>query len=175
MIRDFISYNGVNYPYVVIDLPNDEVITVGGEMLQRSLLPDGESYASDAARFIYEKIGYFVSEKVLLSDEDAILAEIKEIDPEIFETEKDTPSCEEFLVQILWDDNSVSNRICKELEVVKLQNESDFNGIADMKVYACREINDLVPLEYKGWQPGCLIEFVDPKGKVVISGFGEDH
>ena len=33
------------------------------------------------------------------------------------------------------------------------------------------------PMEifYRGWQPGCLIEFCDGKGQIILSGYGTDH
>lgn len=42
-------------------------------------------------------------------------------------------------------------------------------------IWNANEFGVMKPLRYKGWQPNCLIELVDEKGNVVVSGYGEDH
>lgn len=43
------------------------------------------------------------------------------------------------------------------------------------KLYEVTEFGKVVPIFYAGWQPGCLIEFINSYGNVVLSGFGTDH
>ena len=44
-----------------------------------------------------------------------------------------------------------------------------------MHVFDITDLGKIKPLHYRGWQPGCLIEYVDDKNKVVIHGYGTDH
>lgn len=43
------------------------------------------------------------------------------------------------------------------------------------EVYDVSTFGQIRKLKYKGWQPGCLIQFVDADGNVVIEGYGTDH
>ena len=80
-----------------------------------------------------------------------------------------------YFVQIKTEDGEVLNTLMSEGEIIKVANEMDFNGCADICVYVISKFGTLEKLAYKGWQPNCLIQFVDTNGNVVIEGYGEDH
>ena len=80
-----------------------------------------------------------------------------------------------FLARIRLDDGGSYNRLCNENEIIRLQNESDFNGISGMDVWDLGETGIVKKLHYVGWQPGCHIQFVDEDRNVVIDGYGDDH
>lgn len=42
----------------------------------------------------------------------------------------------------------------------------------DYKIYEVTEFGTITPIHYVGWQPGCLIEFVNDKEEVVLRGYG---
>ena len=61
-------------------------------------------------------------------------------------------------------------------KVIDYINMTDiYSDFEDYSVHAITDIGKVIPLTYAGWQPGCLIELRDPDGKVVLSGYGEDH
>ena len=44
------------------------------------------------------------------------------------------------------------------------------------EIFDCESrFGEIRKLHYKGWQPKGLIELVDERGEVVVSGYGEDH
>lgn len=67
------------------------------------------------------------------------------------------------------------NEIANELQVINFVDFSDLYDWDDFKVYEITNPGEVIPLIYKGWQPGCLIEFMNDKGEVVLSGYGTDH
>jgi hypothetical protein len=48
-------------------------------------------------------------------------------------------------------------------------------AIVELHVYDITEFGKIKPLHYTGWQPGCLVEYTDDEGNVVIRGYGKDH
>ena len=82
----------------------------------------------------------------------------------------------EFLVQYAIEGSEkIINKIVNSCWIIKATNESDFNGIEEMNVFDVTDLGKIKPLQYRGWQPGCLIEYVDDKNNVVIHGYGTDH
>lgn len=82
----------------------------------------------------------------------------------------------EFLVQYAIEGSEkIINKIVNSCWIIKTTNESDFNGIEEMHVFDVTDLGKIKPLYYRGWQPGCLIEYVDDKNNVVIHGYGTDH
>lgn len=67
------------------------------------------------------------------------------------------------------------NEIANELQVINFVDYSDIYDWDDFKVYEITNPGEIIPLTYKGWQPGCLIEFTNDKGEVVLRGYGTDH
>jgi hypothetical protein len=47
--------------------------------------------------------------------------------------------------------------------------------IEDYMIYELCEDGKMQKIYYRGWQPGCLIEFVNDKGEVILDGYGTDH
>lgn len=72
--------------------------------------------------------------------------------------------CEEFV-----------NKIVNSCWIINATNEMDFNGIEELHVFNIAEFGKIKQLHYRGWQPGCLIEYVDDEENVVIRGYGKDH
>lgn len=82
----------------------------------------------------------------------------------------------EFLVQYTIEGSEkIINKIVNSCWIIEATNESDFNGIEEMHVFDITDLGKTKPLHYRGWQPGCLIEYVDDKNNVVIHGYGTDH
>lgn len=71
--------------------------------------------------------------------------------------------------------NETVRMIVTEAGLIKFINEADFNGAEDIVVYDITQPDKIERLYYKGWQPGCVIQFTDESGEVVVSGVGEDH
>ena len=42
-------------------------------------------------------------------------------------------------------------------------------------IYEFTEMGKVERIYYAGWQPGCVIEFINENKEVVLSGFGTDH
>ena len=53
--------------------------------------------------------------------------------------------------------------------------DSDYILFPEDHVFDITDLGKIKPLHYRGWQPGCLIEYVDDKNNVVIHGYGTDH
>lgn len=82
--------------------------------------------------------------------------------------------CSMFLVQHMIDDELVSSLMAPQM-LIDYINMDDCHG-ESYEIFGCMsEFGKVKPLRYKGWQPRCLIEFVDETGKVVLRGYGEDH
>ena len=72
----------------------------------------------------------------------------------------------EFLVQYAIEGSEkIINKIVNSCWIIKATNESDFNGIEEMHVFDVTDLGKIKPLHYRGWQPGCLIEYVERKHK----------
>ena len=70
----------------------------------------------------------------------------------------------EFLVQYTIEGSEkIINKIVNSCWIIEATNESDFNGIEEMHVFDITDLGKIKPLHYRGWQPGCLIEYVDDK------------
>lgn len=82
----------------------------------------------------------------------------------------------QFLVQRIcnWDDDSRDNTIMTSSELIHYIDMQDICS-ENYKIYEITEFGMLVEIFYRGWQPGCLIEFADSKGQIVLSGYGTDH
>jgi hypothetical protein len=82
-----------------------------------------------------------------------------------------------FLLQtVYYDFDEVFSEIVTEYRIVHFVNMLDCNDhIRGYKVFDVSEFGKIKQLHYRGWQPGCLIEFVDDDGNIVISDYGDDH
>ncbi len=81
-----------------------------------------------------------------------------------------------FLVQYTVEGSKeFTSKIVNSYWVINATNEIDINGIVELRVYDITEFGKIKPLHYTGWQQGCLIEYVDDEGNVVIHGYGDDH
>ena len=81
-----------------------------------------------------------------------------------------------FLVQYTIEGSEeFTSKIVNSCWVINATNEIDINGIVELHVYDITEFGQFKPLHYTGWQHGCLIEYVDDEGNVVIRGYGKDH
>lgn len=82
----------------------------------------------------------------------------------------------QFLVQRIchWDDESRENTIMTADELVHYIDMQDI-CTEEYKIYEITEYGTINEIFYRGWQPGCWIEFVDRKGEVVLCGYGTDH
>lgn len=60
-------------------------------------------------------------------------------------------------------------------KLVNLIDRNDYEPISILSIYDVHVPGVFIELHYRGWQPDCLIEFVDDDGNVVVSGYGTDH
>ena len=65
--------------------------------------------------------------------------------------------------------------LLSENELIKMEDESDFTGIWFKKIFDVTDSENIKEIRYRGWQPDCLIEFVDNDDNVVLRGYGTDH
>ncbi len=81
-----------------------------------------------------------------------------------------------FLVQKVYDDGEVYVELMTEYQLVKFVNFLDLDDtIVDYAVYDVSEFKKMEKLYYCGWQPNCLIEFMNADLEVVVHGYGDDH
>ena len=82
----------------------------------------------------------------------------------------------EFLVQRIcsWDEDSRENTIMTTDELIHYIDMQDYCR-ENYKIYEITEFGTFEEIFYRGWQPNCLIEFVDKKGQIILSGRGTDH
>jgi hypothetical protein len=82
----------------------------------------------------------------------------------------------QYLVQrvCLWDNDTRENTIMNSDELIHYIDMLDYCH-EKYKIYEITEFGTFREIFYRGWQPDCLIEFVDNKGQVVLSGRGTDH
>ncbi len=59
--------------------------------------------------------------------------------------------------------------------VIKLTDMLDLIDVSNVRVSKIISANEIEPLTYVGWQPNCLIEYIDKDWNVEISGYGTDH
>lgn len=70
---DYFEYKGKSYPFRTVYFQNEDTsYIVSSEELNSVLLPDGSSYDSEEARYIDEKIFFFVSENILDKSDETI-------------------------------------------------------------------------------------------------------
>ncbi|MDE5775798.1 MAG: hypothetical protein K2H67_02845 [Treponemataceae bacterium] len=78
-IDDYFAYNGEKYPCRNIFFHDENAsYLIATERLEKALLPDGETYASEEARAIDEQILCFVPEAMFGQPEEAIEQYISE-------------------------------------------------------------------------------------------------
>ena len=81
-----------------------------------------------------------------------------------------------YLVQMILDDGDFCVSLMNEYELIHFVDTLDYNDyVTDYHIYDVSVFGKIKQIHYKGWQPNCLIEFVDDDGNVVVSGYGEDH
>lgn len=82
----------------------------------------------------------------------------------------------EFLVQRVLpiDEGSRVNTIMTTDELINYIDEQDFLH-EHYKIYEITELGTFEEIFYRGWQPNCIIQFVDKKGQVIFTGRGTDH
>lgn len=83
-----------------------------------------------------------------------------------------------YLVKIWWEDETIADiKIMSEAELVEWFDMSDCYPSLDYEIYGIDGRVKEVPFKitYAGWQPNCLIKFVNEQGNVVASGYGTDH
>lgn len=81
-----------------------------------------------------------------------------------------------YLVQriLRWADNEEEATLMNEAELVHYIDMQDY-CTEEYKIYDVTEFGKIEQIFYAGWQPNCLIEFVNSSGQVVASGYGVDH
>lgn len=80
----------------------------------------------------------------------------------------------QLLVQRIYDDNERDNTIMTPDELVHYIDMQDICE-EEFKIFEITNFGEIKEIFYAGWQPGCVIEFVDKFGNVVLSGYGTDH
>ena len=85
-----------------------------------------------------------------------------------------------YILKIWWTDEDNENadvRLMSEAELVKWFDMSDCYPAFDYEAFAVDLTKKEFPYQiwYRGWQPNCLIEFVDIFNEVAASGYGTDH
>ena len=82
----------------------------------------------------------------------------------------------QFLIQRIcnWDEDSRDNIIMTSSELIHYIDMQDICS-ENYKIYEITEFGMPIEIFYRGWQPGCLIEFADSKGQIILSGYGTDH
>lgn len=79
-----------------------------------------------------------------------------------------------FLVQ-RQKDGKIVPTLMSGTQLINYINMADCHG-ESYEIFNCdSQFGEVYKLQYKGWQPNCLIELVDEHGEVVVKGYGEDH
>ena len=73
------------------------------------------------------------------------------------------------------DDDDIKREIISDAKLIRYVDEMDFTNMIILAIYDITEPVNIYPIHYVGWQRGCLIEFADDKGNIVLSGYGTDH
>lgn len=73
-----------------------------------------------------------------------------------------------------WDGNSRDNTVMTADELIHYIDMQDY-CTERYKIYEITQYCAPMEIFYRGWQPGCLIEFCDRNGQIVLSGYGTDH
>lgn len=80
----------------------------------------------------------------------------------------------QFLVQRIYDDDERGNTIMTPDELVHYIDMQDICE-EEFKIFEITNFGETKEIFYAGRQPGCVIEFVDKFGNIVLSGYGTDH
>ena len=84
-----------------------------------------------------------------------------------------------YFVKIWWEDGETTadTKLMSEEELIYWFDISDCYPPFDYEIYAVDTRVKEAPFKitYVGWQPKGLIEFVDERGIIVVSGYGTDH
>ena len=104
-------------------------------------------------------------------EEAAIAEEIEEMKKEVCVTPQ-------YLVQRII--NIDTDEECRESTIMTANELISYIDMQDIyqesyEIYDVTDFGKVVHLNYVGWQPMCLIEFVTDDGTVVLSGYGTDH
>lgn len=84
--------------------------------------------------------------------------------------------CREYLVQrfLPTGEDARINTIMTSDELIDYIDRQDFFH-EHYKIYEITEFGTLEEIFYRGWQPNCIIQFVDKKGQILFTGRGLDH
>lgn len=80
-----------------------------------------------------------------------------------------------YLVQRVMDDGERWNSLFTAAELIHYIDMQDIVSDADYHIYDMTELGAPKEIWYRGWQPDCLIEFVDKEDNIVLRGYGVDH
>ena len=80
-----------------------------------------------------------------------------------------------YLVQRITDEGERWNSLFTAAALIHYIDMQDLISDIDYHIYDITELGAPKEIWYRGWQHGCLIEFVDKDGNVVLSGYGVDH
>lgn len=72
------------------------------------------------------------------------------------------------------DEGLCVNTIMTESELVDYVDMDDIHD-ESYEIFEITEYGTMREIFYRGWKPGCVIEFVDDYGQVVLRGYGTDH
>lgn len=82
----------------------------------------------------------------------------------------------EFLVFYKLDETEgLDKRVMTGRELTKLIDESDFSPVEIVKILAIDDPENIFEVRYAGWQPNCIIDFIDKSGETIYRGYGTDH
>ncbi len=72
-------------------------------------------------------------------------------------------------------DEEIQRKLMTDEELIKFVDESDFTNVSGIQIFDITNPQNIFEISYVGWQPNCLIEFVDNRNEVVLRGYGTDH
>ena len=72
------------------------------------------------------------------------------------------------------DDGLCVNTIMTATELIDYVDMDDIHD-ESYEIYEITEYGTMREIFYRGWKPGCVIEFTDDYGQVVLCGYGTDH
>ena len=79
-----------------------------------------------------------------------------------------------WLVQRIFEENERFNTLMNDSELIHYIDMQDIVS-EQYCIYDVSEFGKIKRVYYAGWQPDCLIEFVDEDDNIVLSGYGTDH
>lgn len=92
-------------------------------------------------------------------------------------SKESTTESREFLVRRTGghlDNGLCVNTIMSGSELVVYVDMDDIHD-ESYEIYEITEYGTMREIFYRGWKPGCVIEFTDDYGQVVLRGYGTDH